>query len=208
MGISLSVFRLGLTCYFILCWPLFLFGWYFFVVYNYLYSLCLFLLCGNNFLSGGLFYVCIIFAFLFNMPMFIVHLWLPRAHFQAPVSGSMVLAGVLLRLVGYGLLRVFLVLFNFGFDFRLVWISLSFVGGFFLVYFACGRPIWGSLTAYSSVVYMIMVIGGVMTLRYWGVCRPFVLIVAHCLCSSGFFFVCLIFLMSALVDGVLWLTRV
>ena len=49
-------------------------------VYNYLYSLCLFLLCGSDFLSGGLFYVCIIFAFLVRMPMFMVRLWLPRAH--------------------------------------------------------------------------------------------------------------------------------
>ena len=48
-------------------------------------------------MSGGLFYVCIIFAFLVRIPMFIVHLWLPRAHFEAPVSGSVILAGVLLK---------------------------------------------------------------------------------------------------------------
>ena len=50
------------------------------------------------------------------------------------------------------------------------------------------------------------VIGGIMTLRYWGVCRSYVLIVAHGLCSSGFFF--LIFLTSVLVDGAFWLIRV
>ena len=51
-------------------------------LYNYVCSLCLFLLCGNDLLSGGLFYVCISFAFLVRMPMFIVHLWLPRAHVE------------------------------------------------------------------------------------------------------------------------------
>ena len=81
--------------------------------YNCLCSLCLFLLCCNDFLSSSLFYVCIIFAFLVRMPMFIVHLWLPRAQVGAPVSGSIILAGVLLKLgVRYVLIRVFPVLFS------------------------------------------------------------------------------------------------
>jgi len=62
-------------------------------VYDSLGSLCLFMLCGSSSLVGGLFYVCMIFAFLVRMPIFIVHLWLPRAHVEAPVSGSIILAG-------------------------------------------------------------------------------------------------------------------
>ena len=100
---------------------------------------------------GGLFYVCMVFAFLVRMPKFIVHLWLPRAHVVAPVSGSMILAGVLLKLGGYGLLRVFPVLFRFRFRFGIVWVALSLVGGLFVSLFCMRQTDLKSLIAYSSV---------------------------------------------------------
>ena len=90
------------------CWLLF-----YLFTYNCLGSLCLFLLCSNSSLVGGLLHVCIVFAFLVKMPMFIVHLWLPKAHVEAPVSGSVILADIFLKLGCYGLLRLFPVLFKF-----------------------------------------------------------------------------------------------
>ncbi|WP_160522780.1 NADH dehydrogenase subunit 4, partial [Escherichia coli] len=155
-------------------------------VYGSLGSLCLFLL-GGRFSVGGLFYLCIILAFLVRMPIFLVHLWLPRAHVEAPVSGSMILAGVLLKLGGYGLLRVFPLLTRFVFNYNFVWVILGVFGGFLVRLFCMRQTDLRSLIAYSSVAHMGMVIGGVMTLRYWGVCRSFALMVAHGLCSSGLF---------------------
>nr|YP_010987444.1 NADH dehydrogenase subunit 4 [Macrotermes herus]WON65876.1 NADH dehydrogenase subunit 4 [Macrotermes herus] len=156
-------------------------------VYSNLCSLCFFLLLGNGWSSGCLFYVCMVFAFLVSMPMFMVHLWLPKAHVEAPVSGSMILAGVLLKLGGYGLIRVFPLLFKFGSVYGFIWISLSLVGGVFVSLFCMRQTDLKSLIAYSSVAHMGMVIGGIMTLSYWGVCSSYVLMIAHGLCSSGLF---------------------
>nr|YP_009250566.1 NADH dehydrogenase subunit 4 [Heterotermes cf. paradoxus AUS88]YP_009250579.1 NADH dehydrogenase subunit 4 [Heterotermes cf. paradoxus AUS103]AMX22895.1 NADH dehydrogenase subunit 4 [Heterotermes cf. paradoxus AUS88]AMX22908.1 NADH dehydrogenase subunit 4 [Heterotermes cf. paradoxus AUS103] len=154
-------------------------------IYSSLGSLCLFLLQGG--VVGGLFYVCMVLAFLVSMPMFLVHLWLPSAHVEAPVSGSMILAGVLLKLGGYGLLRVFPILSKFGFGFGIIWVVLGLVGGLLVSLFCMRQTDLKSLIAYSSVAHMGMVIGGIMTMNYWGVCSSFALMIAHGLCSSGLF---------------------
>nr|AVN67384.1 NADH dehydrogenase subunit 4 [Elliptorhina chopardi] len=132
-------------------------------------------------------YLSMIMAFLVKMPMFMVHLWLPSAHVEAPVSGSMILAGVLLKLGGYGLLRVSVNLIKIGHKMNFIWLSISLVGGVIVSLICMRQTDLKSLIAYSSVAHMGIVIGGLMTLMYWGVCGSYTLMIAHGLCSSGLF---------------------
>nr|UOU84910.1 NADH dehydrogenase subunit 4 [Microchrysa flavicornis] len=157
-----------------------------FYMYNCSGTLSFYLMMNLNF-SYNLFYFCMIMAFLVKMPMFLVHLWLPKAHVEAPVSGSMILAGILLKLGGYGLIRVFSFLQPLGLKFNYLWITVSLVGGV-LVSFICLRQTdLKALIAYSSVAHMGIVLGGLLTMTYWGLCGSYTLMIAHGLCSSGLF---------------------
>nr|YP_010947366.1 NADH dehydrogenase subunit 4 [Endromis versicolora]WGO62383.1 NADH dehydrogenase subunit 4 [Endromis versicolora] len=132
-------------------------------------------------------YLSMVVAFLVKMPMYFVHLWLPKAHVEAPVSGSMILAGIMLKLGGYGLIRILVFLQEINLKFNYFWIIISLIGGFYISLKCFCQVDIKSLIAYSSVAHMSLVIGGIMVMNYWGYMGSYILMIGHGLCSSGMF---------------------
>nr|QBZ38012.1 NADH dehydrogenase subunit 4 [Epeurysa nawaii] len=129
-----------------------------------------------------------IFALLVKLPMVFFHLWLPSAHVEAPSLGSMILAGVMLKLGGYGLIR-FLMLFCYLLNlYSYIFISLSLVGCLYISMFCLIQVDLKVLIAYSSVSHMGLVICGLMNLSMYGTLGGFFLMISHGLVSSGLFF--------------------
>nr|UPE50059.1 NADH dehydrogenase subunit 4 [Phyllotreta striolata] len=146
-------------------------------------SLVYFLLMDLDYLY---FYFMLNMVFFVKIPMFFLHLWLPKAHVEAPVSGSMILAGVMLKLGGYGLLRLIYILKKF-LNLNLFMIVLSVYGGLMISLVCIRQSDMKSLIAYSSVAHMGMALAGVLTLKSWGLLGSFSMMVAHGLSSSGLF---------------------
>ncbi|YP_009517117.1 NADH dehydrogenase subunit 4 (mitochondrion) [Thrips palmi] len=134
-----------------------------------------------------LMYMFLVISLLIKMPMFLVHSWLPKAHVEAPLSGSMILAGVLLKMGGYGLFRLMNLFKKFS-NLNSIWIYISLWGGI-LSSFICLRQVdLKSIIAFSSVSHMSLVIVGILIFCYSSLIGSLMLMVSHGLCSSGLFF--------------------
>ena len=136
-------------------------------------------------------FYCIAFflSFAVKVPMLPFHIWLPEAHVEAPTSGSVLLAGILLKLGSYGMLRFLIPLFTQS--------SLYFSPYFFLI--SLISIIYSSLTAirqtdlkkiiaYASIAHMNFIILGLFSVNLQGIEGSIIQMISHGLISSGLFF--------------------
>nr|YP_010704300.1 NADH dehydrogenase subunit 4 [Dictyosoma tongyeongensis]WCP11126.1 NADH dehydrogenase subunit 4 [Dictyosoma tongyeongensis] len=126
-------------------------------------------------------------AFLVKMPLYGVHLWLPKAHVEAPVAGSMVLAAVLLKLGGYGMMRMVVMLDPLTQELSYPFIIFALWGVIMTGSICLRQTDLKSLIAYSSVSHMGLVVGGILIQTPWGFTGALILMIAHGLASSALF---------------------
>nr|YP_010963583.1 NADH dehydrogenase subunit 4 [Telingana formosanus]WKZ08066.1 NADH dehydrogenase subunit 4 [Telingana formosanus] len=162
--------------------PLFVFILY---LYNdfYLLSFSFELYFNFNFF----FHLMLVIPFLIKLPMFMLHFWLPKAHVQAPISGSMILAGLMLKIGGYGLIRLIYINEVFFFNYSYIWFSLGVLGSLMVSMVCLVQVDMKSLIAYSSVCHMGLCLVGILTMSYVGLFGSLVMMISHGLCSSALF---------------------
>nr|YP_010127265.1 NADH dehydrogenase subunit 4 [Opisthotropis guangxiensis]QPO84669.1 NADH dehydrogenase subunit 4 [Opisthotropis guangxiensis] len=126
-------------------------------------------------------------AFLAKMPIYGLHLWLPKAHVEAPVAGSMVLAAILLKLGGYGIIRMMQTLPPMKTDMFLPFIVLALWGATLANLTCLQQTDLKSLIAYSSISHMGLIIAAIMIQTQWSLSGTMALMIAHGFTSSTLF---------------------
>jgi NADH-quinone oxidoreductase subunit M len=128
-------------------------------------------------------------SFAVKVPMWPVHTWLPDAHVEAPTAGSMILAGVLLKMGGYGFIRFSLPMFPHASEFFAPLIfALSIIAIIYTSLVALAQSDMKKLIAYSSVAHMGFVTIGIFTLTEQGIAGAMFQMISHGLVSAALFF--------------------
>lgn len=128
-------------------------------------------------------------AFAAKIPMFPLHIWLPEAHVEAPTAGSVLLAGVLLKLGGFGMIRVSLSVFTEYNEYMAPAVMFFSLLGIIYCSFSTLRQIdLKKIIAYSSIVHMNFVVLGLFAFDFQAFVGSVFLMLSHGIVSGALFF--------------------
>ena len=134
------------------------------------------------------FWLAFFASFAVKIPMVPFHIWLPEAHAEAPTAGSVILAGVLLKMGGYGFLRFSIPMFPVAtLYFTPLVYTLSLIAAIYASFTTLRQIDLKKIIAYSSVAHMGFVTIGIFTLNAQGVEGSIILMLSHGLVSSALF---------------------
>ena len=136
------------------------------------------------------FFLAFTVAFAIKVPLFPFHTWLPDAHVEAPTAGSVILAGVLLKMGTYGLLRFSFPLFPEAAAYFAPWLALlAVIGIIYGALVAMVQPDMKKLVAYSSVSHLGFVVLGICAMNAQGVQGAVFQMLAHGVSTGGLFLI-------------------
>nr|YP_009092377.1 NADH dehydrogenase subunit 4 [Orthogonalys pulchella]AIC37443.1 NADH dehydrogenase subunit 4 [Orthogonalys pulchella] len=141
----------------------------------------------NYFFINNFYYLMMIITFLVKLPMFMLHMWLPKAHVEAPIYGSMILAAILLKIGSFGLMKINFLMNIFSLKLSPMISSLSLYGSIILSLICLFNYDMKIIIAYSSVIHMSLMISNLMNLNKSGIYGSISMMISHGLCSSGLF---------------------
>ena len=133
-------------------------------------------------------WLALFIAFAVKIPIIPFHLWLPEAHVEAPTGGSVLLAGILLKLGGYGFIRFLIYLFPLGSTYFSPFVmTLGVIGIIYSSYSTLGQIDLKKIIAYSSIAHMNYVVIGIFSFTIEALEGSLFLMLSHGAISSGLF---------------------
>ncbi len=133
-------------------------------------------------------WVATFIAFAVKVPMFPLHTWLPDAHVQAPTGGSVILAGILLKVGAYGFLRISLPMLPLASEyFAPFMLALSITGIIYASLVAIAQTDMKKVIAYSSIAHMGFVTAGIFSFTIEGITGAITQMISHGIVSSALF---------------------